>query len=458
MLTESVTSSGGRRAPDVSIITDDLDLAERLRAALARKHIDVRVGATAEEALRLSMSEPAGACIIDAAALRILPSVMRESMRMAGLRDEVLLVCDATREGSSDTDSGSRFVNPRHAIDGLVRQVEDCLRHREETRAAVEQILGESSAIRVVREQIRSVTRHSDVPVLVLGETGTGKELVARALHDGTYGAEARPFVAINCAAIPESLFERELFGHEAGAYTGARGARAGLLESASGGTVFLDDVGKMPAAMQPKLLRVLESREFHRVGSNRGLPLRARIVSAANRNPWLASPSTLRPDLLYRLAGFTLRLPPLRTRTGDIEVLARRFVAAFGERYDRSTLRLTRDAIDLLGAHHWPGNVRELRVCIEHACILSRRRPITPAEVRAALAACRASECEEGVVHARDVDPLRTVRGRGLHTLEKELILSALEAHGGSVSRTAEHLGISRQTLRAKLGRIRND
>jgi two-component system, NtrC family, response regulator AtoC len=454
MQTGSSTSSDRRRAPEVSILTDDVDFAERLRGVLARSFADVRIGTTAEEARKILMFEQGGIRIIDAAARTILPSVVRESMHLAGLRDEILLACDASVDRGDQAYSRACYVYPRQAIEPLARHLEDWLRNGDEPGDAVEQILGESSAIRLVREQIRSVARYADVPVLVLGETGTGKELVARALHDST-DAAARPFVAINCAAIPESLFESELFGHEAGAYTGARSARVGLFESATGGTVFLDEVGEMPAAMQPKLLRVLESREFRRVGANRTIPLRARIVSATNRNPWLASSSTMRPDLLYRLAGFTLRLPPLRERTGDIPILARRFVAAFAERYGAPRLRLTQEATELLDAHQWPGNIRELRVVTEHACIVSHGGAITPADVRAALGARRHGG-EPSAVRNGAVEAPRPTAGRGLRDLEREIILSALSANSGNISRTARQLGIPRSTLRAKLKRIR--
>jgi DNA-binding NtrC family response regulator len=454
MQTGSSTSSDRRRAPEISILTDDVDFAERLRGVLARSFAEIHLGTTAEAARRILMFEQGGIRIIDAAASRILPSVVSESIRLAGLRDELLLACDATVDRGRQAYLSACYVYPRQAIEPLARHLEDWLRDGDEPGDAVEQILGESSATRLVREQIRSVARYADVPVLVLGETGTGKELVARALHDSTSDAAARPFVAINCAAIPESLFESELFGHEAGAYTGARSARVGLLESASGGTVFLDEVGEMPAAMQPKLLRVLESREFRRVGANQTIPLRARLVSATNRNPWLASSSTMRPDLLYRLAGFTLRLPPLRERTGDIPILARRFVAAFAERYAAPRLHLTQEAVELLDAHQWPGNIRELRVVTEHACIVCHGGAITPADVRSALAARRHGS-EPSATRNGALEPPRPTTGRGLRDLEREIILGALNANSGNISRTARQLGLPRSTLRAKLKRI---
>jgi two-component system, NtrC family, response regulator AtoC len=456
MLTGSSTTSDQRPEPEVRLLTADDALAKRMAVALASRRIEARVGSTAEDARRMLLFDARGVRIIDAAARRILPSSVSETMRMLGLEDDLVMIIGTPRDEQHQREdfTAACFVYPRHAIEQLVRHLADWFRDGSVPRDAVEQILGGSSAIGLVREQIRSVARYADVPVLVLGETGTGKELVARALHESTFGTD-KPFVAINCAAIPETLFESELFGHEAGAYTGARGVRVGLFEAAAGGTVFLDEVGEMPAPMQPKLLRVLESREFRRVGSNRNLPLQARIISATNRNPWLSSCQALRPDLLYRLAGFTLRLPPLRERTGDIPILARHFVAAFRERYGTPQLRLSSEAVELLEAHQWPGNIRELRVVTEHACIVSRGAAITAADVRAALGVHRQSAGENAVVRTAPREA-ELPPSRKLRDLEREIILNALDANEGNISRTAKQLGIPRSTLRAKLKRIR--
>ena len=308
-------------------------------------------------------------------------------------------------------------------------------------------IRGTSKEIEIVREQLRSVSRFADVSVLVLGDTGTGKELVARALHEATFGPDA-PFVAINCAAIPEHLIESELFGHEAGAYTGARGAKVGLLEAAAGGSVFLDEVGEMPMALQPKLLRVLESREFRRIGSTKSRPFDARVLSATNRERWDRD-AQLRSDLTYRLAGFTVRLPPLRERGDDVTLLGDHFLRSFQARHGLPSLQLDPVAAELLAAHDWPGNVRELKATLEHAAILADDGVIGSRQLRSALAARR--ETPNPPVAAAPVGE----RARGLRAVERQLILEAMERHGGNVSRAARELGLPRSTLRSKLERL---
>lgn len=240
-----------------------------------------------------------------------------------------------------------------------------------------------------MREQVRAVAPYRDVPVLILGETGTGKELVAEAVHRVSDGAN-RPFIALNCAAIPEHLLESELFGHEAGAYTGARGARVGLLEAAGNGTVFFDEIGEMPLPIQAKLLRVLETRTFRRLGSNRDIKLHARVVSATNRKLSGKSDGHLRPDLLYRLAGFTISLPSLRERSSDIAELAESFLRSFGDRHARRQLRFSEPALALLMRHRWHGNVRELRAVVEHVAILAVGAEATESETSQARAASR--------------------------------------------------------------------
>jgi DNA-binding NtrC family response regulator len=319
---------------------------------------------------------------------------------------------------------------------------------------AAESILGVSRDMARVRNQVRSVSRFNDISVLVLGETGTGKDVVARAIHQ--LSNPAMPYVPINSAAIPESLFESELFGHEAGSYTGARTRRGGLLEMAGAGTLFLDEIGDMPASLQPKLLRAVESRSFRRVGSNVDLPLRARIVSATNRRIDEGSGSSFRPDLLYRLAGFVIELSPLRRRVDDILPLSRAFLAQFAKRYDLDDVPLTADAEHVLLTHSWPGNVRQLRTALEHAAILASGRDVHARHIEDAL---RPSPSERvsrlppppatGVSRSElnDVPPT-------LKTVESDLIRRAWEQNDGNVSRTARQLGIARSTLRDRLRR----
>ncbi len=350
---------------------------------------------------------------------------------------------------------------PRFQLGNLLENLSLLLPACPRDADATARIVGEASEIRLIRQQIRDVARFRDVSVLVLGETGSGKELVAEAVHELSCGPD-KPFVAVNCAAIPKDLFESELFGHEAGAYTGARGVRIGLLESAAGGTLFLDEIGQMPVLLQSKLLRALESRCFRRVGSNRDLPLAGRVVSATQRVVLDNHGGGLRPDLYYRVAGFTLTLPPLRDRPADIDLLARAFLERFRTRHTLvSASGFTERALQALHAHGWPGNVRELKLVVEHAAIISRGELVSAGDIGAVLRGKPAKALTTSPPEApqRPVSGLRPIprapsESVRLKDVEREMIKSAFEGAAGNVSRAAELLGIPRTTLRARLKR----
>lgn len=313
-------------------------------------------------------------------------------------------------------------------------------------------ILGETPPMDEVRRRIESVARFPHVAVLITGETGTGKELVARGIHDTACGPGV-PFVAINCAAIPENLFESELFGHQSGSFTGAKGARPGLLEVARGGTVFLDEVGEMPLSIQPKLLRVLEARTFRRVGSNANVTLDARVISATNAR---MDSTRLRPDLYYRLCGFHIATPPLRERLGDLPALARRFLDEFAVRSRLPPLRLDPGALEELSRHDWPGNVRELRAVVEHMAITATGADVGAAEARAAIF----RHPQSGTIRiSREMVALpnptpEAPAGRPWRDVQRELILEAFRKSDGNVSRAARELQIPRSTFRDLLRR----
>ncbi len=250
-------------------------------------------------------------------------------------------------------------------------------------------LLGESAPIAELRRRIARVAR-SETTVLILGESGTGKELVARALHRNSLRA-LKPFVAISCAALPETLLESELFGHEKGAFTGAIAQKMGKLESAKGGTVFLDEIGEVPLPMQAKLLRVLQQREVERVGGMRPIPLDFRLVAATNRNLEDAvRAGTFRQDLFYRLNVVTLQTPALRSRTEDILPLAQHFLARYGEKCGRKTAGFSPEARTLLRSYEWPGNVRELENAIERAVVLGSTSLILAEDLPEALIEAR--------------------------------------------------------------------
>jgi two-component system NtrC family response regulator len=275
--------------------------------------------------------------------------------------------------------------------------------------------------------------------VLILGETGTGKELVARAVHDQSSRA-AEPFVAINCGALPETLIESELFGHRKGAFTGADEHREGLFEVANGGTIFLDEIGELPKSMQAKLLRVLESREIRRVGENKATIVDVRVVCATHRDlPEMVAAGEFREDLMYRINTFEIFLPPLRDRLDDIPELAEHLLTRFRKSGPRRGF--APDAIEVLKSHVWPGNVRELANVIEHATILCDDALISADHLPAQFTRRQltgAAAHRPGPISLRD--------------LEMQAIYQALERHDGNKPKAADELGISLKTLYNKL------
>jgi two-component system nitrogen regulation response regulator NtrX len=301
-------------------------------------------------------------------------------------------------------------------------------------------IVGRSQAVAQLIEQIR-LAGASSSRVLIRGENGTGKELVARALHAASPRRE-QPFVAVNCAAIPEELVESELFGHERGAFTGATQSRRGRFEEAHGGTLFLDEVADLSARAQTKLLRVLQENEFTRVGGSRPIRVDVRVVAATNRD-LEAGGGAFREDLYFRLAVIPIDVPPLRERAGDIPLLVGHFGAALARETGRRTPEFTDEAIDLLRRHPFPGNVRELRNLVERLTIMSAGATIGAAEVRAALPA-------EG---AAAPGPRRLADA--VRDFERAEIRAALAAEGGHVTRAAARLGLERSHLYKKMKQL---
>jgi DNA-binding NtrC family response regulator len=306
------------------------------------------------------------------------------------------------------------------------------------------------AAMRVLYEQVALVAR-ATINVLILGETGVGKEVLAHAVHAQSRRAGG-PFLGINCATLTESLQESELFGFEKGAFTGAHQARAGLFESAHGGTVFLDEVGELSAGAQAKLLRVLEQRTVMRLGSTRERPVDVRFVAATNRDLETESVAgKFRSDLFFRLNGVSLHVPPLRERPDEIEPLARMFLTAAAREIERDEPPvLSTAALDVLRAHRWPGNVRELRNAIDRAVVLSPGEVIAPEHLPPSL--LRAVEAQRAAVPAPAGDGWAA--GDAAETPEKQRILEALERTAGSQTRAARLLGISRGTLISRLNK----
>jgi DNA-binding NtrC family response regulator len=314
----------------------------------------------------------------------------------------------------------------------------------------VPEVLGISPAIRLVREQIVNVARYRDMSAMIVGETGTGKELVAQAIHrlsggDGT-------LVALNCAAIPDELFESELFGHEPGAFTGAKSPRAGLFEAAGRGTVLLDEVGEMAPSAQAKILRVLETRTFRRVGSNKSLELKARVVSATNRVLRGRADEPLRSDLFFRLAAYTIRTPPLRERMEDVESIARDLLRRFADNHSAAPVELSPRAVEALHAHDWPGNVRELRNVVHFAAMRAHGEVVGVREIAEALHATGFSERSKREPASERAAGNEPRPQQGIRDMERKAIADAYERCGKNLTLAAQELRMPRTTLRDKL------
>ncbi|HEU0300272.1 MAG TPA: sigma-54 dependent transcriptional regulator [Longimicrobium sp.] len=312
--------------------------------------------------------------------------------------------------------------------------------------AAAPAFIGESVPLRAALKVARQVS-DSTATVLVHGESGTGKEMLARVIHESS-GRARGPFVAVNCAAIPETLLESELFGHEKGAFTGAAARRVGRFERASGGTLFLDEVGDMSPGMQAKILRVLQEEEIERVGGDRPVAVDVRVVAATNRDLGVeVAAGRFREDLYYRLAVVVVHLPPLRERGEDVELLARHYLEHFARKHGRGVYDLHDGTVELLRSYPWPGNVRQLRNVVERALLMAEGPVLLPEHLP-----------DEVRLGQHPGDPRSNGGHDGLlplRELEHLHIRRALALAGGNLGATAHLLGIHRNTLRQKLRRL---
>ncbi|MGD0017145.1 MAG: sigma-54 dependent transcriptional regulator [Verrucomicrobiia bacterium] len=316
-------------------------------------------------------------------------------------------------------------------------------------RYQVDDLLGRSPRLAEIRELIR-VAAPTDATVLLLGESGTGKEMAASALHVHSRRA-GKPFISINCAAIPENLLESELFGHEKGAFTGAVKQRIGRFEEASGGTLFLDEIGEMSGALQAKLLRVLEEKRFERVGGNERVSVDVRVIAATNTDVVAAlAAGRLRQDLYHRLNVVQIAFPPLRERREDITLLAAYFLQQFNEAMGKHLAGFTEAADALMQTYDWPGNVRELRNAIERAAIVETTGQIRPQSLPSALA-------EQLPAGTEEAPPGRNLE-ESLVNFERQQIERALQRYRGRINDTAAALGISRHALRYRMQKLGMD
>jgi nitrogen regulation protein NR(I) len=463
----------------ILIVDDDAQLRQSFEKLLTAEGHTVRTAASGEAAL--------------AAVRAVMPDLVIMDVRMPGMSGleaftvihemepklpVIIMTAFGTTETAIEATKLGAFeyvLKPFEipdilALIGQALEAGRCMRSRVQLDVAPDTasgdvIIGKSKPMQEVYKAIGRVA-HTEATVLVRGESGTGKELVARAIYQHSLRA-AKPFLIINCVAIPETLLESELFGYEKGAFTGAVNRRVGKIEQANGGTVFLDEIGDMPFSIQAKILRLLQERSIERLGGREPIPVDVRIIAATNRDLEAAlAAGRFREDLYYRLKVVTLWLPPLRGRTGDIPLLGEYFLARFAKEMGVDNPGITPEARALLSSHRWPGNVRELANAMHKSLIFSRGYPIRPEDLSRAVGG--AALVKEGGDHEADEIIRQWVRqtinaGDGKNLFDNFmdrfaslLVSEALDITGGNRSRAAKLLGISRPTLLSKIEKYR--
>jgi len=445
----------------VLVVEDEHAIRLALKGLLTRDGFEVELAENGEIAIDRLESEAFDLVITDlalgrgASGMEVLRAARRErpeiGVVMITAHGSEKIAVEAMKSGADDYipkpfDNDELRVVVARALDRHRLERENrLLREQLQRDHGFDRLIGSGAAMGRVFETIQKVAE-TDLSVLIRGESGTGKELVAQALHAAS-PRRAAPFVAVNCAAINRELVESELFGHEKGAFTGADRRRMGRFEAAQGGTIFLDEIGDMAPETQAKVLRVLEERKLERVGGVETLEVDVRVVSATHRDlEREVAEERFREDLYYRLKVVEIELPPLRERIEDLGVLSDRFLVQVAERLDREKKRLGEAALARLSRHAWPGNVRELRNVLERAAVL-----------------CAGSEIEEGDLQLGDAGeipapgpdcslPFADAKRRSVEQFEREYLREALREHSGNVSRTAQAIGMVRQSLQQKL------
>jgi len=447
----------------VLVIDDDAAHAETLGEALERLGYAPLVATSGARGLELLRSEDVDVVLTDLRMAGVDGMAVLEAAGRKGDLEVVMITghgsvetaVDAMRAGAADYITKPVNLAELEALLGrIVAGLQLRRRNRQleaqlDERFGFDRIIGQSEPMQRIFRVARQVAP-TDVTVLITGESGTGKELVAQALHQNSRRRNG-PFVALNCAALPESLLESELFGHEKGSFTGAAARKIGHIEHAQGGTLFLDEVGDMPLVTQVKLLRVLEQREVVRVGGNTPVPVDIRVLAATNQQLLgLVTERRFREDLYFRLKVVSIELPPLRDRRGDIPLLAEVFVRELAQRHGTGVTALAPEVLRVLSEQPWPGNVRELRNVIETLVVTAAGAVVTLADLPEPLRP--AAPPAEPLPAAGSADLGQLLAGRSVAEIERLHIRATLELVEGNRARAARMLGIGERTLYRKL------
>jgi DNA-binding NtrC family response regulator len=448
----------------ILVVDDEPTMADSLKQNLIEEGYSVDTAATGAEAIELFDQGGHHLAICDLQLPDIDGLEVMRHIKDARPTTEVIVVTghgsipkavEATKAGAFD------FVDKPFDFEELQLRVENALKQRElltenanmrrqlSTRAEYFNIIGSSKPMQTIYETIESVAK-SDANVLIVGESGTGKELIANAIHYNSLRAR-KPFIKVNCAALPKELIESELFGHTKGAFTGAHADKEGLVQHAAGGSLMLDEIAEMPVELQPKLLRVLQERSYRKIGSEKTYAVDFRLISSTNRPPADAiRDGLLRDDLFYRISTITIHVPPLRDRSEDIQLLTEHFLHMYAQKYDRAIGGVSQAAYQRLFGHAWPGNVRELQNVIERAVLLAKGNRVEPVDLP-----FDNGSLPEGAPAGTgwDVPPNMT-----LEDIERLVIEKTLQRTGGNKQAAANLLGIYRPRLYSKIRKYNID
>src|SRR5882672_4219785 len=442
----------------VLVVDDEPMMSDSLRQHLAEEGYAVDTAASGAEAIDLFDGGAHHLVISDLQLPDMDGLTLLRHMKDAKPSTEIIVVTGygSVQTAVEATKAGAfYFVEKPFDFEELLPLVEKALERRAlmaetesmrrqlSTRAEYFNIIGSSKQMQIIYETIESVAK-SDANVLIVGESGTGKELIANAIHYNSLRAK-KPFIKVNCAALPKELIESELFGHTKGAFTGAHADKEGLVQHAAAGSLLLDEIAEMPVELQPKLLRVLQERSYRKIGSERTYAVDFRLISSTNRPPADAiRDGVLRDDLFYRISTITIHVPPLRERTDDIQLLTDHFLKHYSQKYDRQISGVSQAAYQRLFAHSWPGNVRELQNVIERAVLLAKSATIEPFD----LPFDNGTTLEGSAINSGwDVPPNMT-----LEDIEKLVIEKTLQRTGGNKQAAANLLGIYRPRLYSKI------
>lgn len=448
----------------ILIVDDEPTMTESLKQNLAEEGYSVDTAATGAEAIEFFDQGGHHLAICDLQLPDIDGLEVMRHIKDARPTTEVIVITghgsvakavEATKAGAFD------FVDKPFDFEELHLRVENALKQREllaenanmrrqlSTRSEYFNIIGAAKSMQTIYETIESVAK-SDANVLIVGESGTGKELIANAIHYNSLRAR-KPFIKVNCAALPKELIESELFGHTKGAFTGAHADKEGLVQHAAGGSLMLDEIAEMPVELQPKLLRVLQERSYRKIGSEKTYAVDFRLISSTNQPPADAiRDGLLRDDLFYRISTITIHVPPLRERNEDIQLLTEHFLQMYAQKYDRQISGVSQAAYQRLFSHTWPGNVRELQNVIERAVLLAKANRIEPVD----LPFDNGSLPDGSPAGAGwDVPPNMT-----LEDIERLVIEKTLQRTGGNKQAAANLLGIYRPRLYSKIRKYNID